>query len=57
MRRYQHASVIPDEAIAMVVVKNRRQALANPIAAHGSAISPEDVLSSRRSPSRCAHSR
>ena len=46
MRRYQHASVIPDEAIAMVVVKNRRQALANPIAAHGATISPQDVLSS-----------
>ena len=46
MRRYQYASVIPDEAIAMVVVKNRRQALANPIAAHGATISPQDVLSS-----------
>ncbi len=46
MRRYQHASVIPDEAIAMVVVKNRRQALANPVAAHGASISPQDVLSS-----------
>ncbi|OLC29774.1 MAG: hypothetical protein AUH31_06055 [Armatimonadetes bacterium 13_1_40CM_64_14] len=46
MRRYQQDSVIPDEAIAMVVVKNRRQALANPVAAHGSSISPEDVLSS-----------
>lgn len=44
MRRYQHDSVIPDEAIAMVVVKNRRQALANPVAAYGSSISPEDVL-------------
>lgn len=46
MRRFQHDSAIPDEAIAMVVVKNRRQALANPVAAHGSSISPEDVLSS-----------
>jgi acetyl-CoA C-acetyltransferase len=46
MRRYQHESGTPDEAIAMVVVKNRRQALVNPIAAHGSVISPQDVLAS-----------
>lgn len=46
MRRYQHDGAIPDEAIAMVVVKNRKQALSNPVAAHGASLSPDDVLSS-----------
>src|SRR5574337_536346 len=46
MRRYQRESGAPDEAVAMVVTKNRRQALANPLAAYGGVILPDDVLAS-----------
>ncbi len=46
MRRYQHETGTPEEAIAMVVVKNRRQALANPLAPYGGLLSPADVLAS-----------
>jgi acetyl-CoA C-acetyltransferase len=46
MRRYQHETDTPEESIAMVVVKNRRQALRNPVAAYGGLISPDDVLAS-----------
>lgn len=46
MRRYLHDSGTPDEAVAMVVVKNRRHALANPIAPYGALVGPDDVLAS-----------
>lgn len=46
MRRYLHESGTPEDAVAMVVVKNRRHALANPVAAYGGIVSPDDVLSS-----------
>jgi acetyl-CoA C-acetyltransferase len=46
MRRYLHDSGTPEEAVAEVVVKNRRQALANPLAAFAAAMTAEAVLAS-----------
>ncbi|HEY6101897.1 MAG TPA: hypothetical protein VI007_01590 [bacterium] len=46
MRRYLHESRTPEAAVAQVVVKNRRQALANPIAAFPAAVTAETVLAS-----------
>jgi acetyl-CoA C-acetyltransferase len=46
MRRYLHETGTPEEAVAMVVVKNRRHALANPVAPYGGMVSPDDVLAS-----------
>ncbi len=46
MRRYLHDTGTPEEAVAMVVVKNRRHALANPAAWYGGLLSPDDVLGS-----------
>jgi len=46
MRRYLHDTKTPEEAVAMVVVKNRRQALANPAAWYGGLLSADDVLAS-----------
>ncbi len=44
MRRYLHETGTTEEAVAMVVVKNRRHALANAIAPYGAVLAPEDVL-------------
>lgn len=46
MRRYLHETGSPEEAVAMVTVKNRRHALANPAAAYGALFAPDDVLAS-----------
>lgn len=46
MRRYLHETGTPEEAVAMVVVKNRRHALDNPVAPYGAALTPDDVLTS-----------
>lgn len=46
MRRYLHDTGTPEEAVAMVVVKNRRHALFNPIAPYGAPLRPDDVLAS-----------
>lgn len=46
MRRYLHDTGAPPDAVAMVVVKNRRHALSNPVAAYGAMVSPDDVLAS-----------
>jgi acetyl-CoA C-acetyltransferase len=46
MDAYLQASGTSPEACAQVVAKNRANALANPIAAYGAAISSEDVLES-----------
>ena len=46
MRRYLHETGAPEDAVAMVVVKNRRHALSNPVAAYGEVLSPDDVLAS-----------
>jgi acetyl-CoA C-acetyltransferase len=46
MNRYLHASGATREQCAMVVAKNKRNALRNPAAAYGAAIEPEDVLNS-----------
>ena len=46
MRRYLHDTGTLEEAVAMVVVKNRRHALANPIAPYGALLGPDDVLAS-----------
>jgi acetyl-CoA C-acetyltransferase len=43
---YMAATGTTREQCARVVAKNRRNALANPIAAHGAAIKPENVLAS-----------
>jgi acetyl-CoA C-acetyltransferase len=44
MNRYLHASGTTRKQCAMVVAKNKRNALRNPTAAYGAAIEPEDVL-------------
>lgn len=44
MRRYLHEAGVGPEATAQVVVKNRRQALANPFAAYGANLAVEDIL-------------
>jgi len=46
MNRYLHASGTTREQCALVVAKNKRNALHNPTAAYGAAIEPEDVLQS-----------
>ena len=46
MRRYLHETGSSEDAVAMVVVKNRRHALGNPVAAYGGILSPDDVLAS-----------
>jgi acetyl-CoA C-acetyltransferase len=46
MRRYLHATGTTSDAVAQVVVKNRRQALANPVAAFGAALDAAAVLAS-----------
>jgi len=46
MQRFLHESGTTEDAVAQVVVKNRRQALANPLAPFGAALTPEDVLAS-----------
>lgn len=46
MRRYLHETGTTEEAVAMVVVKNRRHALANAIAPYGAVLTPADVLGS-----------
>jgi len=46
MRRYLHDTGTSEEAVAQVVVKNRGQALANPLAAFAAALSPDAVLAS-----------
>jgi acetyl-CoA C-acetyltransferase len=46
MNRYLHASGTTREQCAMVVAKNKRNALRNPTAAYGAAIEPQDVLNS-----------
>jgi acetyl-CoA C-acetyltransferase len=46
MNRYLHASGATREQCAMVVAKNRRNALSNPAAAYGAAIEPEAILES-----------
>ena len=46
MRRYLHETGAPEDAVAMVVVKNRRHALGNPVAVYGGILSPDDVLAS-----------
>jgi len=47
MQRFLHQSGTTVEAVAQVVVKNRRHALGNPVAGFGAALSPEQVLASR----------
>ena len=46
MNRYLHETGTTREHCAMVVAKNKRNALYNPAAAYGAAISPDDVLHS-----------
>lgn len=46
MRRYLHDSGTSEDAVAQVVVKNRGQALANPLAAFAAALEPDAVLAS-----------
>ncbi|MDQ7819486.1 MAG: acetyl-CoA acetyltransferase [Armatimonadota bacterium] len=46
MRRYLHETGTPEQAVAMVVVKNRRHALAHPAAAFGALLDPEAVRAS-----------
>jgi acetyl-CoA C-acetyltransferase len=46
MRRYLHETGTPEEAVAMVVVKNRRHALAHPAAAFGALLDPDAVAAS-----------
>lgn len=46
MRRFLHDSGTAEEAVAQVVVKNRGQALANPLAPFASALSAATVLAS-----------
>jgi acetyl-CoA C-acetyltransferase len=46
MRRFLHDTRTPEEAVAQVVVKNRGQALANPLAAFAAALTVDAVLGS-----------
>ncbi|RMF26637.1 MAG: acetyl-CoA acetyltransferase [Chloroflexi bacterium] len=46
MRRYMAETGTPHEACAQVVVKNRRNALANPLAGYGAELTLDDVLAS-----------
>jgi acetyl-CoA C-acetyltransferase len=46
MTRYLYASGATHEQCAAVAVKNKRNALRNPTAAHGAALEPQDVLNS-----------
>ncbi len=46
MRRYVHERGIAEEAVADVVVTNRRRALDNPIAAYGAVLTAAEVLAS-----------
>ena len=46
MRRYLHDTGTTEDAVASVVNKNRRQALANPAAPYGGNVSTSDVLAS-----------
>ncbi len=46
MRRFLHDSGTPEEAVAAVVVKNRRNALENPTAPYGAIVTRDDVLAS-----------
>jgi acetyl-CoA C-acetyltransferase len=46
MNRYLFASGATDEQCAIVVAKNKRNALYNPLAAFGAAIEPDDVMDS-----------
>lgn len=46
MQRFLYETGTSEDAVAHVVVKNRRQALGNPIAAFGAALSTDDVLGS-----------
>lgn len=46
MRRFLHETGTLEEAIAQVVVKNRRHALANPAAPFGARLTADDVLAS-----------
>jgi len=46
MDAYLRASRVGEKACAAVVAKNRQNALTNPRAAHGSKVTPEDVLAS-----------
>lgn len=46
MRRYLHETGTTEDAVAMVVVKNCRHALANVIAPYGELLVPDDVLGS-----------
>ena len=46
MRRFLHDTKTPEEAVAQVVVKNRGQALANPLAAFAARLTPGAVLTS-----------
>jgi len=48
MRRYQYESGTTGEACASVVVKNRRNALTNPLAGYGALVSIDDVLRAER---------
>ena len=47
MKRYLWASGSTREQCAQVVVKNKRNALYNPVAAFGASLEPEDVLASQ----------
>ncbi len=47
MQRYLHATGTTHEQCAQVAVKNKRNALRNPPAAYGAAISVDDVLNSK----------
>jgi len=57
MRRYLHETGIPEEAVAAVVVKNRRNALRNPLASYGASLTVEEVQNSPplASPLRVLH--
>jgi len=46
MRRFLHETGTTGEAVAQVVVKNRRHALGNPVAAFGAMLAADDVLAS-----------
>ncbi len=46
MRRYLHDTATSEDAVAQVVVKNRGQALANPLAPFAAALTPDAVLAS-----------
>ncbi|MDR7435586.1 MAG: hypothetical protein QN189_10725 [Armatimonadota bacterium] len=57
MRRYLHETGLPEEAVAGVVVKNRRNALRNPLASYGASLTVEEVQASPllASPLRVLH--